>query len=79
MKLTPSHRLYGLGAVMFVALVVSTRLPGGVGAPLYLIALAVAGIAYLFALREFSSRRNSPAASSSSGWCWPLCGIFHFC
>jgi alpha-1,6-mannosyltransferase len=37
---------------MFVALVVCTRLPGGVGARLYLITLAVAGIAYLFAVRE---------------------------
>ena len=52
MTLTPSLRLYGLAAVMFVALVVCTRLPGGVGAPLYLIALAVASIAYLFAVRE---------------------------
>ena len=79
MTLTPSHRLYGLGAVMFVALLASTRVPGGVGAPLYLNTLAVAGVAYLLAVREiFVTSRISRAASSSLGWCWPRCGKFHF-
>jgi hypothetical protein len=53
MTITASHRLYGLAAVMFVALVACTRFPGEVRSPPYLIALALAGIAYLFAVREF--------------------------
>jgi alpha-1,6-mannosyltransferase len=59
-KLTPSHRLYGLAAVIFVALVACTRMPGGVGAPSYLITLAVAGIAYLFAVREIFATPKFP-------------------
>ncbi|HEX2713941.1 MAG TPA: hypothetical protein VHM88_17240, partial [Candidatus Acidoferrales bacterium] len=53
MTLTPSRRLYGLGAIMLAALVGCAKIPGGVGAPPYLITLAIAGVAYLFALREF--------------------------
>ncbi len=60
MTLTPSHRLYGLGAIMFVALLASTRVPGGVGAPLYLNTLAVAGVAYLLAVREIFAEPNFP-------------------
>ena len=60
MKLTPSHRLYGLAAVMFAALVACPRMPGGVAAPLYLITLTVAGIAYLLAVREFFSASRFP-------------------
>jgi alpha-1,6-mannosyltransferase len=59
-KLTPSHRLYGLAAVMFAALVACPRMPGGVAAPLYLITLTVAGIAYLLAVREFFSASRFP-------------------
>jgi len=55
MTITSSHRLYGLAAVMFVALVACARISGGVGSPPYLIALAVAGITYLLAIREFFS------------------------
>jgi hypothetical protein len=50
---TPSQRLYGLGTIMTAALVACTRIPGPAGAPPYLIALGVAGIAYLLAIREF--------------------------
>jgi hypothetical protein len=50
---TPSFRLYGLGAIMTAALIACARIPGPVGAPPYLIALGVAGIAYLLAIREF--------------------------
>ena len=53
MTLTPSRRLYGLGAVMFAALVACARVPSSVGAPSYLVTLTIAGVAYLFALREF--------------------------
>jgi len=59
-KLTPSHRLYGLGGVIFVGLVACARMPGAVGAPPYLITFAVAGVAYLFAVREFFSTHKFP-------------------
>ncbi len=60
MKATPSRRLYGLGAIMTAALIASARIPGPVGAPPYLIALGVAGIAYLLAIREFFSTPRFP-------------------
>ena len=60
MKLTPSHRVYGLAAVMFVTLVPCTRMPGGVGSTSYLITLAIAGIAYLLAVREIFATQRFP-------------------
>ena len=54
MTATPSQRLYGLGAIMTAALVACTRISRPAGSPPYLIALGVAGIAYLIAIREFS-------------------------
>jgi hypothetical protein len=51
MTRTASLRLYGLGAIIFAALVTCPR--RGVGTPSYLACLAIAGIAYLFAIREF--------------------------
>ncbi len=60
MKLTPSHRLYGLGAILLVALTVCSRKLSSVGEPSFIIPLAVAGIAYLFAMREFFSAPKSP-------------------
>ena len=53
MTITASHRLYGLAAIMFAALLACARIPGGVGTPAYLITLAIAGVAYLFSVREF--------------------------
>lgn len=53
MTLTPSRRLYGLAAIMFAAWLASSRtIRGGVGEPAHLISLAVAGAAYLLAVRE---------------------------
>lgn len=60
MTITASHRLYGLAAVMFAALLVCARIPAGVGSPSYLITLAIAGIAYLLAVREFFSTPKLP-------------------
>jgi alpha-1,6-mannosyltransferase len=51
-KLTPSHRLYGLGAVLLTSLTICSRKFGSMGAPSFIIPLAVAGIAYLLAIRE---------------------------
>jgi alpha-1,6-mannosyltransferase len=46
-------RLYALGIVIFAALVVCSRSPSGNPNAGFLVALAVAGIAYLAAVREF--------------------------
>ncbi len=55
MKLTPSHRLYGLGAILLVALTICSRNFSRTGEPSFFIPLAVAGVAYLLAIREFFS------------------------
>ncbi len=60
MKLTPSHRLYGLGAILLVALTICSRKLGSMGEPSFIIPLAVAGIAYLLAVREFFSTPRFP-------------------
>jgi len=52
-NLTPSRRLYGLGAILLVSLTICSRNFGRMGAPSFVIPLAVAGIAYLLAVREF--------------------------
>jgi alpha-1,6-mannosyltransferase len=54
-KLTPSHRLYAFGVILLVALTVCSRKFSSMGAPSFIIPLAVAGIAYLLAIREFFS------------------------
>jgi alpha-1,6-mannosyltransferase len=51
-KLTPSHRLYGLGAILLVALTLCSRKLSSVGELSFIIPLAVAGVAYLLAVRE---------------------------
>jgi alpha-1,6-mannosyltransferase len=59
-KVTPSRRLYGLGVVLLVALTICSRKLGSVGEPSFLISLGIAGIAYLFAIREFFSTPRFP-------------------
>ncbi len=59
MKLTPSRRLYVLGVVMLAALTICSR-NLSTGEPSFIIALAVAGIAYLLAIREFFSAPKFP-------------------
>jgi alpha-1,6-mannosyltransferase len=54
-KLTPSHRLYGLGAILLVALTICSRNFSRTGEPSFFIPLAVAGVAYLLAIRELFS------------------------
>ena len=53
MNLTPSGRLYGFGAILLVSLTICARKFSSIGEPSFIIPLAVAGIAYLFAIREF--------------------------
>ncbi len=60
MKLTPSHRLYGLGAILLVALTICSRNFSRTGEPSFFIPLAVAGVAYLLAIREFFSTPRFP-------------------
>ena len=60
MNLTPSHRLYGIGAVLLVALTICSRKFIGQGEAFPIIPLLVAGIAYLLAIREFFRTPNFP-------------------
>jgi alpha-1,6-mannosyltransferase len=59
-KLTPSSRLYGFGVVLLVTLTICSRQLSSKGAPSFLIPLGIAGIAYLFAIREFFSTSKFP-------------------
>ena len=60
MKLTPARRLYVLGVVLLVALTICSRKLSSLGALSFSIPLAVAGVAYLFAIREFFSTPRFP-------------------
>jgi len=59
-KLTPAQRLYGLGAILLVALTICSRNFSRTGEPLFLVPLAVAGVAYLLVIRELSSTPRFP-------------------
>jgi alpha-1,6-mannosyltransferase len=52
-NLTPTHRVYGLGAILLVSLFICSRNFSRVGGPSFLVPLAVASVAYLLAIREF--------------------------
>ena len=60
MKLTPSQRVYCLGAILLVSLFVCSLNFGRTGSPSFLVPLAVAGVAYLLAIREFLSTSRFP-------------------
>ena len=60
MKLTPSGRLYGLGAILLVALTICSRKLGIVGELSFIIPLSVAGVAYLLSIREFFATPKFP-------------------
>ncbi|MGB8770768.1 MAG: glycosyltransferase 87 family protein [Candidatus Korobacteraceae bacterium] len=60
MRLTPSRRLYGLGTILLVALTICSRKFSSLGEPSFIIWLAVAGMAYLLAIREFFSTPRFP-------------------
>ena len=79
MKLTPSHRVYGLAAVMLVTLILCTRMPGGVGPVLSSLLWQLLASRTCSPFVRFSPRSDSRAASSWSGWWWLHCGMFHFC
>ena len=59
-KVTPSHRLYGLGAILLVALAMCSHNFSRTGEPAFIVPLAVAGIAYILAMRELLSTPRFP-------------------
>jgi alpha-1,6-mannosyltransferase len=59
-KFTPSTRVYLLGVILCVALTICSRNGGDRGGPSFLASMAVAGIAYLLAIREFLSTPGFP-------------------
>jgi alpha-1,6-mannosyltransferase len=59
-KITPSHRLYGFGAILLVSLTICSRKLGSVGEPSFIIPLAIAGVAYVLAIRELFSTPKFP-------------------
>src|SRR3989454_10701664 len=59
-KLTPSRRLYGLGAILLVALTICSRYFSRMGEPSFFIPLALASVAYLLAIRELFSTPEFP-------------------
>jgi hypothetical protein len=59
-KLTPSHRLYGFGVILLAALTICSRKFSSMGAPSFIIPLAIAGITYLLAIRELFSTPRFP-------------------
>lgn len=58
MKPSSSHRVYGLGAVLLVALTVCAF--SNAGGPSFVVLLAVAGVAYVLAVREFLTTPKFP-------------------
>jgi len=75
-KLTPSHRLYGLGAILLVALTICSRNFSRTGEPSFFIPLAVAGVAYLLAIRELLSTPEFPKRVIVFGLA--LSALWHF-
>jgi alpha-1,6-mannosyltransferase len=75
-KLTPSLRLYALGAILLVALTICSRNFSRTGEPSFFIPLAVAGVAYLLAFREFLSTPEFPKHVILSGLA--LSALWHF-
>jgi len=75
-KLTPSHRLYGLGAILLVALTICSRNFSRTGEPSFFIPLAVAGFAYLLAIRELLSTPKFPRRVIVFGLA--LSALWHF-
>jgi hypothetical protein len=59
-KITPSRRLYSFGIILFVALATCSRNFSRTGEPSFLMPLAVAGAAYLLAIRELWSASDFP-------------------
>ena len=76
MKLTPSHKLYGLGAILLVALMICSRNFSRMGETEFVLPLAVAGVAYLLAIRELFSTPTLPKRVIVFGLA--LAALWHF-
>jgi len=59
-KITPEWRVYILGVILCVALTICARNFGDRGGPTFMAALALAGIAYLLAIRRFFNTPEFP-------------------
>jgi hypothetical protein len=59
-KLSAVHRLYALGIILLVSLVICARNFGGQGEAFAVVPLLVAGVAYLLAIRELFSTASFP-------------------
>src|SRR5437764_7290387 len=59
-KLSPAARIYGLGAILLLAMTICSRRLGSMGALSFIVPLAIAGVAYLFAVRELFSAQKFP-------------------
>jgi len=75
-KLTPSHRLYGLGAILLMAMTICSRNFSRIGEPSFFIPLAAAGVAYLLAIRELFSTPEFPKRVVFFGLA--LSALWHF-
>jgi alpha-1,6-mannosyltransferase len=76
LRVTPSERLYALGAILLVALAICSRNFRRVGEPSFIIPLAVAGVVYLLAFRELLSAPKFPRHVIVFGLA--LAGLWHF-
>jgi len=75
-KLTPSHRLYGFGVILLVSLTICSRDFDRRGEPSFFIPMAVAGAAYLLAIRELFSAPEFPKRVLVFGLA--LSALWHF-
>jgi glycosyl transferase family 87 len=75
-RLTPSRRLDGLGAILLVALTICSRNFSRTGEPSFIIPLVVAGGAYLLAVRELFSTQKFPRHVVVIGLA--LAALWHF-
>ena len=75
MTLTPSRRIYGLGALLLATMTICSRRFSNLGAPSFLVPLAIAGILYLLAIREFFRTPRFPRRVILIGLM--LAGVWH--
>jgi alpha-1,6-mannosyltransferase len=75
-KFTLSSRVYVLGAILCVALTICSRHLTDMGGPSFIASSAVAGIAYLLAIREFLSTPEFPRRVLVIGLI--LSAVWHF-
>src|ERR1700722_4603024 len=77
-KLTPLHRLYGLGAILLVALTICSQKFSQWGDPSFFTPMAVAGLAYLLTIRELFSSPGFPRRVIVFGVALPALCHFQF-